>query len=353
MNAIVPIIIPAYEPDERLLILLKELKKAELNHIILVNDGSSKKYDDVFLEASKLIEPNGNFIVYPENQGKGYALKTAFEYVLEHLPDAVGVVTADSDGQHTVECIQKMICALKENPDNLILGVRQFDGDNVPWKSKFGNNLTIKIFQLVTGAYISDTQTGLRGIPKTLMKECLLIKENRFEFEMKMLIQSVDCYRVTEVPIQTVYDSKIKHQTHFNPLKDSFRIYRILLWRGIKYTLSSLLSFIIDISLFTIVCAIFKNKIGGYVAVATILSRVISSLFNYLINFKFVFKSKGNIERTATKYFILVIIQMLMSAFLVTLGTKIMVFVPEILIKMVIDTCLFVISYFVQKKIVF
>lgn len=353
MNSTVPIIIPAYEPDERLIILLKELKHAKLDSIILVNDGSSKKYNDIFQKASKIIEPNGKFIEYSENHGKGYALKIAFRYVLEHLPDAIGVVTADSDGQHTVECIQKMICNLKENPDDLVLGVRQFNGDDVPWKSRFGNNLTIKVFQLATGVRVTDTQTGLRGISKNLMKDCLSIKENRFEFEMKMLIIGVDHYVVTEVPIETVYDSKTDHQTHFNPLKDSYRIYKILLWQGIKYVISSLSSFIIDIGLFGLLCVVFKERISAYIAIATILARIISAVFNYCMNFKFVFNSKENIGRAAMKYFTLAIIQMLTSAFLVTVGTKIIVLASEILIKIIVDTCLFVASYFIQKKLVF
>lgn len=353
MNSTVPIIIPAYEPDERMLVLLKGLKQANLNNIIIVNDGSSEKYKNIFSEASKLIEPTGKLIEYQVNQGKGYALKTAFRYVLKNMPDVNGVVTADSDGQHTVECIQKIINALQVSPENLILGVRQFAGDDIPWKSKFGNNLTIKVFQLATGVRITDTQTGLRGIPRGLMHECLDIKENRFEFEMRMLIDGVAKYSVTEIPIETVYESKTNHQTHFNPLKDSYRIYKILLWQGIKFILSSLSSSIIDLILFSIFCAVFKSRIAAYVAVSTIFARVISSIYNYSINFKFVFNSDEKASKAAIKYFTLVIVQMAASALLVTIGTKVIAFAPEVLIKVIVDTCLFVASYFIQKKIVF
>lgn len=118
---------------------------------------------------------------------------------------------------------------LKNTPDSLILGVRSFKGKDIPWKSRIGNTLTRKVFSYITGIYISDTQTGLRGIPKTFIYELLDIPGERFEFETQMLIETVGKYKIKEVEIETVYDSKTNHQTHFNPLLDSIKIYKIFL----------------------------------------------------------------------------------------------------------------------------
>lgn len=349
----VPVIIPAYEPDDRLIKLLGDLKEHSLAPVIIVNDGSGEKYQDIFDKASELLGSEGKIISYPENQGKGYALKTAFRYVLENCPDAVGCVTADSDGQHTAECISKVKQALLGHPDSLVMGVRQFKKAEIPWKSWFGNTLTIKVFKLATGIYVSDTQTGLRGIPASFMKECLDIKKNRFEFEMRMLINSAGKYPVYEVPIKTVYESKENHQTHFDPVKDSVRIYKLLLGRFLKYVLSSLSSSVIDLVLFQLFCIALRSRIAGYVAAATVIARIISATYNYLMNYKVVFKSSENIGKSAVKYFILAVVQMSLSALLVTGGVKLIPVIPEVAVKIVVDTCLFFVSYYIQKKIVF
>lgn len=351
---VIPVIIPAYEPDERLLTLLQKLNTEDLKPVIVVNDGSGEKYDALFEKALELIGGNGGVLLKHEiNQGKGAALKTAFSYVLETWPDAVGAVTADSDGQHTPECIYRVREALAQNPDSLIMGVRHFDSDDIPWKSRFGNNLTIRVFRAATGLSVSDTQTGLRGIPRAFMRELLEIPENRFEFEMKMLLESIGKYPIVEVPIQTVYESKEDHQTHFRPVKDSARIYWILIGRFLKYVISSLSSSVIDLTMFQIFCHIFRAKLTAYIAVSTVLARIISSIFNYAMNYKVVFHSREKAGRSAVKYFLLSVIQMGCSALLVTIGAALIPVVPEVVIKIVVDFCLFFASYYIQKRFVF
>ena len=169
-NKLVPIIIPSYEPDDRLISLLLKLDELNMGPVILVNDGSGKQYDEIFFEAENIIKRQaGVCLIHEVNRGKGRALKTAFKYVLDNFGSLCGVVTADSDGQHTPECIQKVKEKLLKNPNNLVLGVRNFSGEDIPWKSRFGNTLTEKVFAYVAGAHVSDTQTGLRGIPKQFM----------------------------------------------------------------------------------------------------------------------------------------------------------------------------------------
>ena len=163
---IIPIVIPSYEPDYKLIDLLKKLVNTQQNPIIIINDGSDENYKEIFVEAEKELEEHeGKILVHEVNKGKGRALKTAFQYILQEYPEAVGCVTADSDGQHTTESIGSIILALRENPQKLILGVRSFSINNIPWKSWIGNAFSEKIFAYASGAHVSDTQTGLRGIP--------------------------------------------------------------------------------------------------------------------------------------------------------------------------------------------
>ncbi len=351
----IPVIIPAYEPDNRLINLIKNLIDNKIGPIIIINDGSSHKYDDIFIMAKQIIEPfNGIYLEHNINKGKGRALKTAFNYVLENMPHVVGVVTADSDGQHTTTCISKIIEYLNNNPNNLILGVRKFTCEGIPWKSKFGNKCTEKIFQYISGIHVTDTQTGLRGIPINYLTDLLTLPGERFEFEMRMLLDATNKYKITEVQIVTIYDSKENHQTHFDPFKDSFKIYKILIEKFLKYIFASLSSSLLDIVLFSILCIILRKKYENYYLIySTIIARIISALYNYLINYKIVFKGNGHIIKSLFKYIILAIIQVSLSACFVFLLARSCRFIPEIICKIIIDTLLFFLSYYIQQRFVF
>ena len=354
MNDKTPIIIPAYEPDERMILLIEDLVKAGQKKIIIVDDGSGEKYSGLFARAKELIAPEGTVISYSENKGKGGALKTAFSYVLKNMPGVTGTVTADSDGQHTVECIKSVEQKLLENPKSLVLGVRSFDKEGIPWKSEFGNKLTRKVLRYVSGIKVSDTQTGLRGIPLSFLPECLAIRENRFEYEMEVLLRTSGKIKITETPIKTVYDSKENHQTHFNPFVDSLKVYRVLCKRFFIFIFSSFSASIIDLTLFTLFCFLLKERFPEiYIIIATVLARIISACYNYAMNYKNVFQSKSKVSSSGSKYALLAVLQMSCSALMVNSGKIIMPFMPETVIKIVVDTLLFFVSYKIQQKFVY
>lgn len=348
------IIIPAYEPDIRLLMLLEDLHKNKIAPVLLINDGSGDKYVEIFNRATDILKDQGILLVHEVNRGKGRALKTAFQYVLDNFPNAVGVITADSDGQHTVEDIGKIRETLLRMPGHLVLGVRDFSMERIPWRSRFGNNLTQKVHTYLTGIHISDTQTGLRGIPKSFMEELLNVKGERFEFEMRMLLVCAGRYTVTEVPIDTIYDSEKNHKTHFDPIMDSIRIYRILGEKFFKYIFTSFSASCVDLLLFYVACILWKRIYpDAYIAMATIAARIVSAIYNYAMNYNIVFKSNESVQKAGVKYAILAAIQMGLSAIYVTLFLKLMPIVPEIVIKMIIDVSIFFISYHIQQKYVF
>ena len=346
--------------------LLENMKERRLGPVIIVDDGSGDEYAPIFAQAGPYVDDlGGKILIHEVNKGKGRALKTAFKYVLETYPDAVGSVTADSDGQHTAECITSIIKALEENPDKLIMGVRHFDTDGVPWKSRAGNKITEAVFAYVSGIHVTDTQTGLRGIPRKFMEELLDVEGERFEFEMQMLLESAGRYPIIEVPIKTVYDSKENHQTHFNPFADSVKIYKILGKKFGRYILASASSFIIDLVLFALLCSFLRGKVRGYVMIATVIARVISAVYNYLVNYKVVFESDASHRSSGAKYLVLAAAQMAVSAALVTGVTSLISVAAEaggpalppagseVAVKAVVDTILFFVSYKLQQKYVF
>lgn len=354
-KSIIPIIIPSYEPDDRLIDLLKELRDKKMEPVILVDDGSGDKYREVFSCAERIIEKNDGVLLSHEiNKGKGRALKTAFEYVINNVDGIIGVVTADSDGQHTPDCIERIRTMLSGFPDELILGVRKFSGKNIPWKSRFGNSITEFVFKYISGVHISDTQTGLRGIPASFIKELMSTPGERFEFEMRMLLDAAGKYNIREVEIETIYDSVDNHQTHFNPLKDSIKIYRILGARFFRFMISSLSSSLIDLALFTALCLLLKKEFNDlYVIYATIGARIVSVTYNYIVNYKIVFNSSENIVKSIFKYIGLAVLQMTLSAILVFAFVKGFNIIPETVHKILVDTFLFLVSFKIQQKFVF
>ena len=214
------------------------------------------------------------------NCGKGRALKTAFNQYLNDYPDFLGLITVDADGQHQLSDVQKCARILFEKPSEMILGSRDFSLKNVPDKSRFGNIITRNVFRLLCGVKINDTQTGLRALSNTLIERFLNIKGERYEYEMNMLIECAENgIPLCEVPIETIYIEK-NESSHFNPISDSIKIYSLFM----KFLLSSISSFLIDIGLFSLFSVLFAFlEETTAIWTATIGARVISSVCNYLL----------------------------------------------------------------------
>lgn len=342
----VVLLIPALDPDEHLLELLEQMKPIWNGPVILVDDGSSREAKERIFPAAKAM---GCVVVHHEqNRGKGRALKTGFEECLRRWPDLVGVVTADADGQHLPEDIRAVEERLLESPDALVLGCRDFGASDVPSKSMLGNRITRTFMRFFCGVGVTDTQTGLRGIPAGFMKELLLVNGEGFDFETNMLLETKTCrVAIIEQPIHTVYLQQ-NRASHFQPLQDSVRIYTILL----KFCAASLAGFCVDIAAFAVLSGLFSSFGKMAITAATVLARILSAGVNYLLNQKLVFKSRKQMESSAVRYGVLCVAQMLASAGLVTLIHE-LTLLPAVEIKIVVDSLLFFVSFQIQRRWVF
>ncbi|HIU12028.1 MAG TPA: bifunctional glycosyltransferase family 2/GtrA family protein, partial [Candidatus Onthocola stercorigallinarum] len=335
MNKDAVILIPAYNPDEAIMQdFLGELNK-KFKNIVIVNDGSDKIHDSFFEKLSN------NYIVikHYKNLGKGRALKTGINYILNEFPKLKVIVTADCDGQHSVKDIENCFKASLNNPDSLVLGTRNFNDKNVPFKSKYGNKITRNMFKIFVGIKITDTQTGLRAISKAIATKFLDVAGERYEYETNMLITCKnEDIKIYEEEIDTVYING-NELSHFNHVKDSIMIYKLF----IKYILAAISSFVVDILLFTLILSFIKN-IANAILISTILARIISSLYNYLINSKLVFKKMN--KYSLIKYFTLVIIMMFVSGFAVNYLVKLSTW-NATLVKIIVDAIIFVINFII------
>jgi len=347
----VSVIIPSLNPDDKLINVVDSLIEYGFDDIILINDGSDEAHMDQFNYLKKYSQCH--LLTHEVNKGKGRALKTAFEYCIANRLDIDGIVTVDGDNQHKAKDILDCVKAMNENEDNIILGVRDFKGKNVPSKSRIGNLMTSFVFKFACGLNISDTQTGLRAIPKQYLQLFTEVKGERFEYETNMLLEfkhSNIPYK--EVKIETVYIEE-NASTHFNPIKDSIKIYGVIF----KFLFSSIMSSVIDLSVFSIISILLINSMDkrASIFIATASARVISSLFNFSFNRKAVFKSKESIKNSIVRYYVLCVCQLLVSYGLVyfvaqslSLGRGL-----TIVSKAIIDTILFMISFRIQRRWVF
>ncbi len=354
LNKKILIMIPALNPSNNLEDYINELISNNFENILLINDGSDENHREIF-EKLKL-KKECTLIVHSVNEGKGKALKDGLKYFkeLKNFNDFLGVITVDSDGQHLVSDVKKIAEAMEKNQNALILGARDFSEKNIPPKSSFGNKLTSNVFKVLYGTKISDTQTGLRGIPNSLIEEFSHISGNRFEYETNMLIECIlNKIEMVEIPITTVYIDN-NSGTSFRPIHDSISIYWKILNSFIKYSVVSIISCVIDLLLFQLFLMNLKFNLTdtAVIVIATVLARIISSLVNYILNKKYSFNSKKNVKNTIVKYYILCLIAMIASASLVSIiynFTKI----PEVAIKIVVDTIIFFINYRVQRVFIF
>ena len=349
----VTIVLPSLNPDEKFLSVVTGLVEAGFADIVIVNDGSDADHVKWFEQAAAM--PGTHVLTHEVNQGKGRALKNAFAFVSENRPNSCGVVTIDGDGQHLLQDIIACAKAMLEHEDKVIMGCRDFNAPHIPARSRGGNKFTSTLFKVGCGITLSDTQTGLRAIPKQYLDGFCQIKGERFEYETNMLLQMKrQGIEFVEVSIATVYEGE-NEGSHFRPIVDSYKIMKLIfvfmLGTFLRYMLSAGTSFVLDLGIYYLALR-FGNV---SILVATVIARVISSFYNFNVNRKMVFKSEEGYGTTMVRYYALCVVQMLASAGLVTLVKS---YVPggafvATVCKAVVDTCLFVISYQIQKRWVF
>ena len=355
----VSVVLPSLDPDEKLVAVIDGLLEYGFTDIILVNDGSKKENLHYFEDAAAQ-HPEIHLLHHPVNRGKGAALKTAFAWFLENRPDSLGVVTVDGDNQHhpedTKACAEHMM-----RHNKLVLGVRDFSLPHVPARSRSGNRITSLVFKIFVGMTISDTQTGLRAIPTEDVKTLIHIYGDRFEYETNMLLaMKENGIPFDEVKIRTVYIEENK-SSHFHAIKDSWRIYKLILKHFFRYALSAIASFVIDsagVFLLTWLFSGFGVHDPALSAISTVGARAVSSLVNFFINKKLVFESKVSTGKAMLRYYALAIPQLAVQ-WLLDLGLYTAFGVAEnaaglrTLIHILVMCVLFIASYLIQQRWVF
>ena len=335
-------LIPAYEPDEKLIFLAQGLNSSGFK-VVIINDGSSAEHSRFFDAAKTYAE----VIEYPENRGKGYALKMGFTHIKEHCSHDSVVVTLDCDGQHSIEDAVRVCDKAATFSDTLVLGSRRIK-ENTPLKSRIGNTITRLIFRLSTGRKVYDTQTGLRAFGTELIPFMCGIEGDRYEYEMNVLLSCAKrCIPITEVEIETIYMDG-NSGSHFRAIRDSLLIYGEIL----KFAASSLISFLVDYTLYSLFAILTSGLGSAGIPVSNIAARIISSAVNYTINSKLVFKNNRSVLKTAASYFALALCILVGNTLLLTLLVNVLG-INKFIAKPLTEASFFTLSWLAQKYIIF
>ncbi|MBN2585359.1 bifunctional glycosyltransferase family 2/GtrA family protein [Patescibacteria group bacterium] len=341
MNSSVVVLIPAYCPSAELIDLVKKLLATSLGGVVIVNDGSPTTDETIFMELERL--PGVSFLSHPVNRGKGAALKTGFKYIQERYQNTQGIVTADADGQHSADDIAEIANRLVHNPSVMVLGVRNFTG-KLPWRSWLGNTLTRKVFGWVTGQQISDTQTGLRGIPVSWLSWLITLPGDRYEYEINMLLETKRRgLSIVEEPISTIYEVG-NPSSHFNPITDSLKIYWVLL----RYVISSLITAGVDILLF----AGLVNWWGSIIPSILVSRWIVGAGVNFTLNRSLVFKEGGMVWPALLRYYLVISTLGLVAGGLIGWLASV-TGISVIYTKIIIEIILFPLGFILQKRWVF
>jgi len=213
------ILIPAYNARETLGFVLKKTKPLKMDTIV-VNDGSSDG-------TGKVASENGaQLLEHPVNLGKGAALQTGFQYVLQKGYQIV--ITLDADGQHDPSEIPSLLKIFQSVKPDILIGSRAAGFSKMTFLRRFWNRLGVKAVARLCHSDITDSQSGFRVIRTDVLKQ-IDLSTSRFEAELELLIKACKKgFSVVSIPIAP---AKIDGtgSSHFRPVVDTWLVCKVFL----------------------------------------------------------------------------------------------------------------------------
>jgi glycosyltransferase involved in cell wall biosynthesis len=211
----VVVIMPAFNAEKTLSPVVKGLRTFLPGCFIIgVNDGSADG------TGALLRSVCDRTIEFPENRGKGAALRAGFAAALER--DCEAVLTIDSDGQHDPAFAPSILAALEQY--HIAIGTRDLTGEQMPKHRRVANFLSSAATRLVSGGAVSDSQSGFRGIRRIVLDE-VHAEGDRYEYETDFIIRAAHAgFTITNVPISTIYGPP----SYFREFRDAMRVIGVL-----------------------------------------------------------------------------------------------------------------------------
>lgn len=211
------VVIPTYNNHKTIAQVIADVRQYA-SHVIVVNDGSTDGTAEILAGIDGI-----EVITHPHNCGKGTALKNG---LCKAKADGYRyAITIDSDGQHFASDIPAFVQDIEQNPDNLLVGSRNIQANNMPGKNTFANKFSNFWFKLETGVDLPDTQSGYRLYPVQKMNVQKWYYTAKYEFELEALVfASWAGVTVRNIPVNVYYPPEGERVSHFRPGRDFTRI---------------------------------------------------------------------------------------------------------------------------------
>lgn len=220
----IAILIPSYNECNHIGEVIKKCSRFNLD-IIVINDGSTDNTNEVVKELKTHFKDRLTVINHNINKGKGEALKTGFNHIINN--NYYGAITIDADGQHDPEEIQKFLDNIAVHNPDLIVGSRFNNTKGMPFIRRFVNYLTSWIISGIAGRKIEDVQSGFRFLNQKVLKNIKLETKN-FDTEPEMLLRaSWSGFSIRNIPIKTIYNLE-EFKSHVNPVKDTIKFFKLV-----------------------------------------------------------------------------------------------------------------------------
>lgn len=222
--------IPMYNEEKIVLDTAKQLVAfldEKLGHddfeVLFSNDGSRDSCADIIEKFSKE-EPRVRLVGYPDNHGKGCAVRTA---VL--AAEGENILYTDCDLAYGLDKITEMFGALTSGDSDLVIGSRNLSADGYAGYTalrKLMSKIYIKVIALFAGFKYTDSQCGIKCLKhdaaKAIFSECQI---NGFAFDLEVLILADQKkYKVSEQAV-TIINHR-QSESKVNPVKDAIKMLR-------------------------------------------------------------------------------------------------------------------------------
>lgn len=209
------LLLPAYNEAKTIGHIISEAR-TYIESIIVIDDGSTDGTAQIAREQDVVV------LQHEVNRGKGMALRTGFEYALEHGYEII--ITMDSDGQHEPADIPRFLARLRENNADILIGARVLERRRMPLHRRLNNKLISKVGSWLCGQKIVDFQSGFRLIKSNVLQS-ITLETVRYETESEFLIKAGRMgFRIETLPIRTIYGNEI---SNVKPLREMYLFTRM------------------------------------------------------------------------------------------------------------------------------